>query len=140
MPPAVHLDIDGYRGSEIEAAQLPFRTRCCNAFATVARRRAACPSPPTWPIAVAEIASSRRPMLVVGVGAAVAGIAGALAEFAETFEVPVATSVGGRGLLATTPIRSISAWSAPIRRRTPTRCWRRLTSSHLRRLVTWATR
>lgn len=115
-PRPVHLDIDGYRGSEIEAAQLPFPDALLQRFCDRRAPSRGLPEPADLADAVAEIAGARRPMLVVGVGAAVAGIAGALAEFAETFGIPVATSVGGRGLLATThPLHFgvVGTYSAP---------------------------
>ena len=115
-PRPVHLDIDGYRGSEIETAELPFPDALLQRFLDRRAPEPGLPEPSVLAQAVAEIASARRPMLVVGVGAAVAGIGGAIAEFAETFGVPVATSVGGRGLIATThPLHFgvVGTYSAP---------------------------
>ena len=115
-PRPVHLDIDGYRGSEIETAELPFPDALLQRFLDRRAPEPGLPDPSGLDQAVAEIASARRPMLVVGVGAAVAGIAGAIAAFAEAFGVPVATSVGGRGSIATThPLHFgvVGTYSAP---------------------------
>ena len=113
----VHLDLAGYRGSEIENADLPVAD---DHLASFAARRAPAPGLPdanTLRDAAGVIASARRPMLVLGVGAAgEEGTAAAVAAFCERFAVPVATSVGGRGLIPTShPLHFgvVGTYSAP---------------------------
>jgi acetolactate synthase-1/2/3 large subunit len=97
----VHLDLDGYRGAEIESATLPLPDWALKSFLERRPSAVGIPDGDTLKRAAEQIASAARPILVVGVGADQPGIGEALASFAEAFSLPVATSVGARSLIHT---------------------------------------
>ena len=112
----VHLDLDGYRGSEIENAFIPFTNDILKLF--LARKPAASGVPERSALEEASrrIARSTRPMLIVGVGADHSEIGCVLSEFADAFSIPIATSVGARGLIHTTHPKHfgvVGTYSAP---------------------------
>jgi acetolactate synthase I/II/III large subunit len=111
-----HLDVDGYRGAELEAARLTFTEVVYRQF--LDQRPAAAPQAAHEEIvaAAALIAAAQRPMLVLGVGAAEPGIGDAVRTFVDTLSIPVATSIGGRGLIETSHPKHLGVlgtYSAP---------------------------
>ncbi len=97
----VHLDLDGYRGAEIESALIPLPDDILKQFLTRRPLPAGLPEKHLVDEIFARIARAQKPMLVVGVGADVPNIRDALAHFADTLAVPIATSVGARSLIET---------------------------------------
>jgi acetolactate synthase-1/2/3 large subunit len=100
-PRPVHLDLDGYRGAEIENAPVPMQKPLLRQFIERRPPVVGVPDADVIKEAARRISRSARPMLVVGVGASHPEIGAALAGFAETFSVPIATSVGARSLVRT---------------------------------------
>jgi acetolactate synthase-1/2/3 large subunit len=111
-----HLDLDGYRGADIESAVLPLDEQSYRSFLKPVS------IPPTQAPAelvrqaADKIVAAKRPLLVVGVGADEPGIRDALAAFASRFQLPIGTSVGGRSLVETShPLHFgvLGTYSAP---------------------------
>ncbi len=100
-PRPVHLDLDGYRGAEIENAPVPIQKPLLKQFAERRPPAVGIPDQDVIDEAVRRLSESEQPMLVVGVGARHPDIGAALAAFAETFSIPIATSVGARGFIPT---------------------------------------
>jgi acetolactate synthase-1/2/3 large subunit len=111
-----HLDFDGYRGADIDTAHLTLPGDVYRQF--LDHRAPAAPEAARADVAEATaiLSAAQRPMLVVGVGASEPGIGGAVRAFADTLAVPVATSVGGRGLIETSHPKHfgvLGTYSAP---------------------------
>jgi acetolactate synthase-1/2/3 large subunit len=111
-----HLDFDGYRGADIETARLTLPEEVYRQFLD----HTAPAGPEAARAHVAEataiISAAQRPMLVLGVGAGEPGIGDAARAFADTLAIPVATSIGGRGLIETSHPKhfgALGAYSAP---------------------------
>jgi acetolactate synthase-1/2/3 large subunit len=71
-------------------------------------------------LAAAAIRAARRPILVVGNGAAVSGAAAEVLQLAERLQAPIATSLGGYGLVPTThrlAIGTIGTYGTPVTNR-----------------------
>ncbi|MDO6729968.1 thiamine pyrophosphate-binding protein [Marinovum sp. 2_MG-2023] len=112
----VHLDFMHYRGSDIEDATLQLPAGVYAQFVTPDAADQAPASEASLAAAMSRLVAAERPMMVVGMGADEAGIADALRQFAEKFDVPIATSVGGRSLIETShPLHFgvVGTYSAP---------------------------
>ncbi len=119
-PRPVHLDFAGLQAELIEGALLPEETRTdllpTPALASLGRHR---PRAPVSEISAAgaRISDARKPVLVVGTGAMQAGAEEAITAFAEACGMPIATSLGGRGVVVTEHplhIGVVGTYSAPI--------------------------
>jgi TPP-dependent trihydroxycyclohexane-1,2-dione (THcHDO) dehydratase len=111
-----HLDFDGYRGADTESARLTLPEDVYRQF--LGHTAPAAPEAARADVAEAAsiISAAERPMLVLGVGASEAGIGDAVRTFVDTFAIPVATSIGGRGLIETSHPKhfgALGAYSAP---------------------------
>jgi acetolactate synthase-1/2/3 large subunit len=111
-----HLDFDGYRGADIEAARLTLPDDVYRQF--LDHTAPAAPEAASADVAKATaiVSAAERPMLVLGVGAGEPGIGDAVRAFADTLAIPVATSIGGRGLIETSHPKhfgALGAYSAP---------------------------
>lgn len=114
-PRPVHLDIPGLQGEILEAAEFaappavdPHHTRY------PARRPE--PADDEVAAAAAALAAARRPVLVCGAGALASGAGAELLVLAERLAIPVATSVGGRGIVPTIHrlhIGTVGLYAAP---------------------------
>lgn len=99
-PRPVHLDIPGLQGEILESAEFtapPIADPCHTRYP--ARR-----PPPTGDeitAAAKALAAAERPVLICGAGAIAADAGAAILALAETIEIPVGTSVGGRGIIPT---------------------------------------
>jgi acetolactate synthase-1/2/3 large subunit len=93
-----HLDLDGLKGERIEEAQFD-GSEADVAFATPSRPPAMQPAAEALTDAVKLIEAAERPIIVCGVDSHSAR--DAISLLAETLEIPVATSVGGRSVLPT---------------------------------------
>lgn len=96
-----HLDLDGYRGAEIESATLRMSSEDYAQFIQPIAAAAQGVDTELADAAIQEIQKAQRPMLVLGVGADEPQIRDAVVRFAESLNVPVATSVGARSLIET---------------------------------------
>jgi len=116
-PGPVHLDLVGREARELEVAEgLPAPTHEPE-YATVPPFRPA-PDAASVARAVAAIEGAERPVLVAGGGVRISGAAAALVALAEHRNIPVATSVNGKGSiderhpLSAGVVGSYSAWCA----------------------------
>ncbi|MCP5149260.1 MAG: thiamine pyrophosphate-binding protein [Chromatiales bacterium] len=115
-PRPVHLDLNGLQAEVIEAASLTDAAMPDPALARIPARRTPC-DPRAVATAAERIAAASRPVLVVGTGAVQAGAHEAVLALAEQLDIPVATSLGGRGIIDTRHPRSIGVigtYSAPV--------------------------
>ena len=115
-PRPVHLDLNGLGGQEIENASLPGSTMPDDAYGTHPVRRLR-PDPGEIEAAAARLVKAQKPVLVVGTGAIQAGAQSAVRALAEALSLPIATSLGGRGIVPTTHachIGVVGTYSAPI--------------------------
>jgi len=115
-PRPVHLDLNGLQGEVIEAASLHAPALPDPALARIPARRTRC-DPQAVAAAAERIAAAARPVLVAGTGAVQAGAHDTVLALAEQLDLPVATSLGGRGILDTRHPRSIGVigtYSAPV--------------------------
>ena len=115
-PRPVHLDLNGLGGQEIENATLPGSTMPHVAYGAHPVRRLR-PDPAEIEAAVARLAKAQKPVLVAGTGAVQAGAHAAVRALAESLSLPIATSLGGRGIVPTTHalhIGVVGTYSAPI--------------------------
>lgn len=60
------------------------------------------PEPEAIAAAARSLASAERPVVIAGGGVAISGAAGALREAAEAWQVPVGTTIAGKGVFAET--------------------------------------
>lgn len=116
-PGPVHLDMVGREARELELAAIP-------APVSVDERFIHCPAFRPAPDADAVEAAARaievaqRPIIVAGGGVRISGAAAELVALAEKLEIPVATSVDGKGSIPETHPLSVgvagnySAWCA----------------------------
>lgn len=114
-PRPVHLDPLGPQG---EAIELPAIT----ADAAVEPRHGAVPShrappdPADLAAAAAALAAARRVAIVAGAGAVLSGAGAALLDLARRLAAPVATGLGGRGIIDTRDplaIGTVGSYGAP---------------------------
>jgi acetolactate synthase-1/2/3 large subunit len=111
-----HLDFEGYRGADIETARLTLPDDVYRQFLDPTAPAAPEAAPANVAKATGILSAAERPMLVLGVGASEPGIGDAVRAFADTLAIPVATSVGGRGLIETSHPKHfgvLGAYSAP---------------------------
>jgi len=115
-PRPVHLDLNGLGGQEIENATLPGSPMPDVAYGAHPVRRLR-PDPAEVEAAAARLAKAQKPILVAGTGAVQAGAHAAVRALAESLSLPIATSLGGRGIVPTTHalhIGVVGTYSAPI--------------------------
>ncbi|RYH12289.1 thiamine pyrophosphate-binding protein [Tropicimonas sp. IMCC6043] len=114
-PRPVHLDLNGLGGEVIERGMLTAPPLPEVALGALPVHRPLAP-PAMIDAAAARLAASKRPVMVVGAGAIQAGAEEAVRRFAESCRIPVATSLGGRGIVPTTHplhIGTVGTYSAP---------------------------
>lgn len=114
-PGPVHLDLNGLGGEVLEQETLSNPPFPDAALGRLPKHRPTAP-PPVIAAASERLSQSRRPILVVGTGALQAEAQVAIRALAETHKIPVATSLGGRGVLPTTnPLHAgtVGTYSAP---------------------------
>jgi acetolactate synthase I/II/III large subunit len=119
-PRPVHLDLPGLQGEVIEAAMLP-PPPPADARHTRTPARRPPPAGDEIEAAAAALARAERPVLVAGAGAVLAGADEPLRRLAERLRIPIATSLGGRGIVPTTHplhIGPLGTYSAPCTNRT----------------------
>ena len=114
-PRPVHLDLNGLQGEIIENGLLDAPALPAAELGSLPR------TPPSAQRASIEaaaqaLAKAERPVLVIGTGAVQAGAQTVVRAFAETLDIPIATSLGGRGIVPTTHplhIGVVGTYSAP---------------------------
>jgi len=114
-PRPVHLDLAGLGGEVIEQGGIAAPALPDPALGALPVHRPLAP-PPVIEAAAARLAEATRPVLVVGAGAIQAGAGAALTALSEALSIPVATSLGGRGILPTTHpnhVGTVGTYSAP---------------------------
>ena len=114
-PRPVHLDLQGLQGELIESGLIDAEPTIEPIHRRVPARRPR-PDPNEIVAAVERLAAAERPVLVVGAGAIMAGAHEAVRGLAEAFEIPVATSLGGRGIVPTDHplhVGAVGTYSAP---------------------------
>ncbi len=114
-PRPVHLDLAGLQGELTETATLNGAPVVQTEFARAPAFRVP-PDDAAIQRAAAAISSSARPLIVCGSGAIQSGAHDAVRALAEKLDAPVATSLGGRGIVPTTHRLSlgvIGTYSAP---------------------------
>jgi acetolactate synthase-1/2/3 large subunit len=99
-PRPVHLDLPGLQGELVETATIAEPPRIPPQHRLVPARRPP-PDPDEIEAAARALAAAERPVVVAGAGAVLSGAHRALRALAEAGPVPVATSLGGRGILPT---------------------------------------
>lgn len=114
-PGPVHLDMNGLGGEVLEQGILENPTSPNPDLGALPRHL---PIAPQGAIQAAadRLALAERPILVVGAGALQAGAEAAIRHFAETCQIPVATSLGGRCVLPTMHplhVGTVGTYSAP---------------------------
>lgn len=97
-PGPVHLDIPNHSGEIFDAARAAFDTTIEGTFSQLPALRPQ-PDPRTVRLLAERLRQARRPVLVVGNGAAISGADGETLALAER-GLPVASSVDGKGLLS----------------------------------------
>ncbi|MBL8989297.1 MAG: thiamine pyrophosphate-binding protein [Gemmatimonadetes bacterium] len=116
-PGPVHLDLIGREARELELAEGLPRPVAEPLYAGYPPFRPE-PDGPSLAAAAAAIAAASKPILVAGGGVRISDAAAALVALAEHRNIPVATSVNGKGSiderhrLAVGVVGSYSAWSA----------------------------
>ena len=99
-PGPAHLDLAGLQAEDVEAGEIAGETTSAIFHAHVPAHR---------PVAGADeiaraakaMTSARRPVLVVGAGAVASGAAAEIQRLAHLLHAPIATTLGGRGIIAT---------------------------------------
>jgi acetolactate synthase-1/2/3 large subunit len=115
-PRPVHLDFRGLQAEGIELAPVQTPAPVPPELARLARHR---PEAPADEIerAAKRLAAASKPVLVVGTGAIQSRAHGAVRALADTLSIPIATSLGGRGIVPTTHaghIGVVGTYSAPV--------------------------
>jgi acetolactate synthase I/II/III large subunit len=114
-PRPVHLDLAGLQGETIETASIAARPVFQSTFARAPAFRIQ-PDEDAIIDAAAAINAAQRPLIVCGSGAVQAQAHEAVLALAEKLDAPIATSLGGRGIVPTTHRLSlgvIGVYSAP---------------------------
>ncbi|MBL8699598.1 MAG: thiamine pyrophosphate-binding protein [Alphaproteobacteria bacterium] len=114
-PRPVHLDLAGLQAEAIESATIARDAVVQVQFARAPAFRPAADAA-ALAAAVRAIDAAQRPLIVCGSGAVQAGAHNAVLALAEALDAPVATSLGGRGIVPTTHRLSlgvIGTYSAP---------------------------
>ena len=115
-PRPVHLDINGLQGELIEGARLHAPYFPDPRYGQIPVHRPAA-APEEIERAAAALAQAKKPVLVIGTGAIQAGAHKVVTILTETLQIPVATSLGGRGILPTVHphhIGVVGTYSAPV--------------------------
>ena len=115
-PRPAHIDFAGLQAELIEAALLADPARPAPPLARLNRHRPRA-SADEITAAAQRLASATKPVMVVGTGAMQSGAQAAVAAIAERLNIPIATSLGGRGIVPTTHpchIGVVGTYSAPI--------------------------
>lgn len=118
-PRPVHLDLAGLQGENIETASIAARPVFQSTFARAPAFRIQ-PDEDAIIDAAAAINAAQRPLIVCGSGAVQSGAHDAVLALAEKLDAPIATSLGGRGIVPTTHRLSlgvIGVYSAPYANR-----------------------
>ena len=114
-PRPVHLDLNGLSAEIIEGAMLDSPPLPPADLGSLPRHRpVACAA--QIEAAAARLGEATRPVFVVGAGAIQAEAGPALRRLAEHLAIPIATSLGGRGIVPTTHdlhIGTVGTYSAP---------------------------
>ena len=115
-PRPVHLDLNGLGGQEIENATMAGPELPDSALGRHPLRRLR-PDPAEIEAAAERLSKAEKPVLVVGAGAVQAEAHAAVRSFAEAVSIPIATSLGGRGIVPTVHglhIGVVGTYSAPV--------------------------
>ncbi len=116
-PGPVHLDMIGREARELEVAAIPAPVAVDRQFIHIPPFRPA-PDAASVKLAADAIRAAQRPVLVAGGGVRISGAAAELVALAEKRQIPVATSVDGKGSIPETHPLSVgvagnySAWCA----------------------------
>ena len=115
-PRPVHLDFKGLQGEGIETATIAAPSPVSPELTRLSRHRPLAPSDEIER-AAKRLAAATKPVLVVGTGAIQSGAHAAIRALADTLSIPIATSLGGRGIVPTTHaghIGVVGTYSAPV--------------------------
>lgn len=115
-PRPVHLDLNGLGGQLIEDGTLAGPDMPDASVGRYPVRRLG-PDPAETEVAAARLAKAGKPVLVAGTGAIQAEAYDAVRSLAEGHSLPIATSLGGRGIVPTTHplhIGVVGTYSAPV--------------------------
>ena len=115
-PRTVHLDINGLQGEAIETAHLSAPEFPDERYGKLSDYHPIAHSDDIEQ-AAKRLANAKRPVLVVGTGAIQADAYTAVCNFAERLHIPIATSLGGRGIVPTVHpqhIGVVGTYSAPV--------------------------
>jgi len=115
-PRPTHLDFAGLQAELIESALLTDPASPAPPLVRLNRHRVRAPAEEVL-AAAQRLAAANKPVMVVGTGAIQSGAQAAVAELAEQLNLPIATSLGGRGIVPTTHplhIGVVGTYSAPI--------------------------
>jgi acetolactate synthase-1/2/3 large subunit len=115
-PGPAHLDFAGLQGELIETAFLPDASKPSPALADINRHR---PRAEAREIdaAAARLAMASKPVIIAGTAAMQSDARAELQVLAERLKIPIATSLGGRGVIPTTHplhIGVVGTYSAPV--------------------------
>jgi acetolactate synthase I/II/III large subunit len=116
-PGPVHLDMVGREARELELAAIPAPLTMDWQFIHTPPFRPA-PDPASIEAAAQAIRTAQRPILVAGGGVRISGAAGEVLALAEKRQIPVATTVDGKGSisedhpLSVGVVGNYSAWCA----------------------------
>lgn len=97
-PRPVHLDLIGHQAQVIESAEADLEVTVDEAFAQYPAMRPE-PDPIAIQDAVRLLAQARRPVIVAGGGARSSSAGPEIVELAEKLQIPVATSLNGKGTI-----------------------------------------
>ncbi len=114
-PRPVHLDLNGLGGELIEQGRLNDPALPDPALGALPVDRPLAPGRAIG-IAADRLAASTRPVIVAGTGAMQAGAQDAIRTLSERHRIPIATSLGGRGVVPTTHpnhMGTVGTYSAP---------------------------
>lgn len=115
-PRPVHLDISGVQAERIENATLDHPALPAAELGRYPLHRPPC-AERDIAAALTRIRAAERPLLVAGTGAVQADAGAALLALAEAAAIPVATSLGARGIIDTRHPRHVGvvgSYSAPV--------------------------
>ena len=105
-PRPVHLDVAGLQGEVIEAGTVDDSSDA-EVFSAIAPLHRFAPAPGDVHRACIAIRRSQRPLIVLGAGAALSDARDAALRLGELLSAPIATTLGGRGLVPTRHALSI---------------------------------
>lgn len=119
VPRPVHLDVAGLMGEGIETATIDDTLAPADLLART-RRVALAPAQGDLQAAAAAIRAAGKVVIVAGSDALTSGAAAALLALARQLHAPIATTVGARGLVATThplAIGTVGTYGMPVTNR-----------------------